>query len=615
MVGIAFAIHPIHTEAVAWISGRSEILFTAAGAAAWWFHLKARQGGLRYAVPAVIGVAASLGFKETAVIWPLIFAVGDALFPPFRIAPLPPDAQAQVAGPRPRRVRLPVLYAVYGLLIVLWLLARHTLIGQVAGTEQNRPYFLNPLAEEAWWPARPFTCLRILALAVDRVAVPFAPCFDYGFNQIPLIRGPLHLDALLAVAGMIVWAAAAGMAWAHGRAGIAARGALLAGAVFLIAWLPVSNLFFPVISMLAERNLYLPSLGWCLALGIAAEAARRKLARHRAWLVAGGVVLAAAMSALTLARNTLFSSEVTLAASTSANCPASARGHFFHGSALAGVGREKEAVDAYRRAVEIAPEYAEARAELAMSLARSGRRAEAAAEALRARASRPRGLEAQIAVAAALAQAGSTAESEEALSEIRVEFPDNFPILSLDAERLEKAGRLDEALIAFRSIQSRYPENPAGRTGEGRILTKQGDAAGARKAFEAALDIDPFDPDSLYLLGLLELRASSGDPGLASEAERHLERFVRIRPLNAMAWMRLAQARERLGKVPEAETAYRRAVQIGSGHEILHRALESFLVRQGRRGEASGQGESPEKSVPEPPPDPAATEGPPPDSR
>ncbi len=581
--GILFALHPAHSEAVAWISGRSELLFATAGAMSWWFHLRARQGARPgSAAAAATLLAASLGAKETALCWPVIFVTADLLFPPGGARRPPPS----------RRTWHPPLLKLYGIYVtvsIAWLALRFEVLGQIGRKVQDAAHLLNPLESDPWWPARPFTFLRLLGLAAWKCTFPWPGCIDYGFNQIPLARGPFALDVVAAAAGLLAFAAWAWRSWRRREKNPAAMTLLLAACIFLLSWLPASSLLVPSVSIFAERNLYLPSSGWCLAAAALGASAWRRARSGPAWAAAAAQALAAAlaagMGAMTVARNTAFADAMTLYSSSAANCANSARIHLLRGGLLeegGGVQETLEAYGEYRRSLAIAPDYTVARANLSRMLAQLGRGEEAAREASEALASHPESIEARVAVITALAETGLKDESEKALEDLVKDHPDDPWVIFHRAQQLRRKGRLDDALAAYQEIRDRFPDNFMGYNGVAAVHMQRGDTDAAREAFLATLKMDPYDNTALYYLGLLALQARPADAQRALEAAGWLSRYVRLMPEAAEGWLRLGQARERSGDRDGAETAYRRADRLAPRDMGIHKALETFLERHAR---------------------------------
>ncbi len=609
--GLLFAVHPIHAESVAWISGRSELLFAVCGAAAWCCHLRARATGrIGWGAAAVVLLAGSLGSKETGLCWPFVVLAADLLLPAATCGRPPSGAGGGwilSARSLMRSRGVPALYASYAFVSAAWLAWRFTVLGTAGRRPFEGSFLANPLEGDTWWPAGPFTFLRLTALAARKCLWPGPACLDYGFDQIPLAAGPLHIDVALAAAGLIALAWWASRSWLSGRPAPRRGLLLLAAAIFLLSWLPASSLLVPSVSIFAERNLYLPSFGWCLAAGVAADSLWERLPARRGRLAPAGALVLAILAALTLARNTLFLDGRTLFAASAGHCGRSARAHFLHASALEEAGRDAEAEAALRRALEIRPDYAGARAALAELLARQGRAEEAAREARASLDSRTSSVETRLSATAALQAAGLEQEAAEQLDSLARERPDDLRVLFVQAQRSLRQGRAEEALRAFERLRERHPGSPAGHDGSGAALMALGRDAEAEESLRRALAIDPYDASGLFNLGLLLMKRADdeggsgggrGDDGIGAAgraggetlkvAVRLFERYLRIAPRDALIWMRLGQALERLGDPAGAERALRRAVDLAPSRQQPRRALEELRRRRDRPAEPSG---------------------------
>jgi len=76
-----FAIHPVHSEAVLWISGRFDLLACAAvmGATLAYLRWQEASGGRRFAFLSLLLFAFGLGCKETAIMWPAVIVLCELL--------------------------------------------------------------------------------------------------------------------------------------------------------------------------------------------------------------------------------------------------------------------------------------------------------------------------------------------------------------------------------------------------------------------------------------------------------------------------------------------------------------------------------------------------------
>ena len=347
--GLMFAVLPIHTEAVANVAGRAELLAALFVLLAW--HLHERKG-LGPVLASVTYLAAILS-KESAVLAPLVFWAGDRMH-----------------GERVKASRY-VGYAVAGAVMIA---LRAEVLGITQGAASAIPLD-NPAAFAGTIP-RIATALWIQLKYALLCVWPHPLSSDYSLNVIPVARSFADPRALagLAFVGLVVGA----VAWGWRRS----RPVALAGLIWLLFFLPASNLFFPTGTIMAERLAYLPSLGICLLAGHlgasfvarAPEAARRRRGLAIAAIASIGLLVAAAV---TWRRNPAWKDNLTLALTDVAAQPESAKLHAGAGMFLAGAGRNDEAEAHLRRAIAIYPDYAQMHYNLAVVLVRRGARDEA----------------------------------------------------------------------------------------------------------------------------------------------------------------------------------------------------------------------------------------------
>jgi hypothetical protein len=127
-----------------------------------------------------------------------------------------------------------------------------------------------------------------------------------------------------------------------------------AGAWSLLFLLPVLNAGTFTDVLVAERFLYIPSIGFCLALGTAYEiASRRRFAVH--WLRAVGIVCIVLAGLRTWTQNPVWQNNMVLFETMSQSSPHFPLPHLLAGEALQNAGNPEEALERYQLAHEIAP--------------------------------------------------------------------------------------------------------------------------------------------------------------------------------------------------------------------------------------------------------------------
>ena len=289
LAALLFAVHPVHVEAVGGMVGRAELLAALAVLGA--LHLVCSRGGRRWRLPAALA-AAALGVlaKENAVVTPLLFAL-LALAAPGAAGLAPRPGLAKGA---PRRA----LHTAAALTAAL--------AGAVAIPLLLRPVPIGAPAAASWFAGRPpgvvaGTMARARAEYLRLLVFPLELGVDFFYAaRIPFTpaTAPEAIRAALACGAVL----AVGLASLR-RAPVRGLGIVW----IFVALLPVANVV-PAGVLMAERLLYLPSVGFCLwaghGLAWAAQAAHRWAgARARAMAWCAGAALLAALGARTLLRN------------------------------------------------------------------------------------------------------------------------------------------------------------------------------------------------------------------------------------------------------------------------------------------------------------------------
>ena len=215
------------------------------------------------------------------------------------------------------------------------------------------------LTSLAVWPQY----FRLLVLPLDLVA-DYAPAVLFP----ALTWGP---DVILGMFMILGGAAAAIFLWPRER--LVALGI----AWFGISILPVTNLLIPTGVLLAERTLYLPSVGLAfVAAGVVSWTSRERRASLGILLVAAGVVCGAFM-VRTVLRNPSWMSTFTMMTTLGEEHPESFRAIWARAQGLYNVGEYEEAAGYYQTAVELVPGEYSLLVEAARAYGRGERWAEA----------------------------------------------------------------------------------------------------------------------------------------------------------------------------------------------------------------------------------------------
>lgn len=340
--GALFAIHPIHTEAVANIVGRAELYAAIPFLLACLLYIRGRSWTGPARIARLVGLGAlyflALAGKEIAVTLPGILLLLEV----WTLFEGPRDRTGETGLLRRVFLEEGATFLLLGVALVAYLGLRFFALGAVVG-ELPAPLFLvigsgaRVLTALALWVQYPRLLLFPLDLAVD---------YDPGV-MFPSegVDGQVILGTLILV-GLILVAI---RTWEH-RPLIA-----LGTGWFFLAILPVSNLFFPTGVLLAERTLYLPSVGLAV---VVAGATSWALSLHPKWrppLLALGLVAALALFVRTVVRNPSWMSTFVMQQALNEDHPESWRAIRARAQGLERVGAMDEAQETWDLAVRLAP--------------------------------------------------------------------------------------------------------------------------------------------------------------------------------------------------------------------------------------------------------------------
>ena len=261
---LVFAVHPVHTEAVANIVGQAELVAAACTLAACLVH-SGRAPGIEVPwwrrITVSLLFAAALTTKENAIVLPALLVIVD--FAQRRVV-LTARGVADYAA----AMLMPVL--LLAATLAFYLIIRYDVMGgSLIGVDAapSMPFLREEYRVLNALRAFP-EFIRLLLFPLD-LAADYSPAALLPVDSVrPLVvLGALLLTGLTLLSLCTPWLPYAGFpaAW------------------FLISMITVSNLFFPIGVVIAERTLYLPSVAvaalvafvWHHASGRAAPRARR----------------------------------------------------------------------------------------------------------------------------------------------------------------------------------------------------------------------------------------------------------------------------------------------------------------------------------------------------
>lgn len=310
---LLWALHPLQTESVSYVTGRSEQLCALFYLVSCWAWIRfARHGGWHRAALSMLGLALAFFTKEVAATLPVALGL-------IELFALRGGALRELRWRR---------YAPWLLALAAFFALRY----RVYGTFTARGEVERALAVQVFTQAE--VILRYLQLAV-------LPWGQSIFHDHP--ETGLSLRSALAAAALV---GATGLAWMRRKQ----VPELAFGWIWFLLILMPSSSVVPLKETMAEHRVHLSLLGlaWMAGFGLDRLEGRR--------FTAALTAIALLFGGLTARRNQLWSTEVTLWGDAVAQNPDSAEAWYGYGDALRLKKRLPEALTAYRRSVELNPD-------------------------------------------------------------------------------------------------------------------------------------------------------------------------------------------------------------------------------------------------------------------
>jgi tetratricopeptide (TPR) repeat protein len=580
-----WGLHPLLTESVTNIVGRADLLaaFGVLAGLLCFVRSASAAGRRRLAWLAGMAAAQAIGLfsKENAVVLPGVMLVyGLTWFD------------------RATWRRLAPAYAALALPFAAFFYLRAQ-----AHLHMVVPFTDSPLADAGFWTAR-LTAFKVIGKFLWLFLWPARLSADYSYNAVPLFGWQAWTwEDAKALIGLAVCLGAALLALILAVRGRHAEKPMLFFLVFFfVAISPTSNLIVFIGSIMAERFLYLPSVGLagCVVAAISAlgqTPLRRPQTARAAW--AALLLVCLGLAARTYVRNQDWKDELSLWTSAVTVSPGNAKAHYnlantleilpgrmpeaiaeyqaalridpnhadVHynlANALSAVpGRQPEAIAEYHAALLIEPDRVEPHNNLANALARlPGRLPEAIAEYQAALRIRPASAEVHHNLANALLRlpGGQLEAIDEYYAALRID-PDHADVHIHLANALARLpGRLPEAIVEYRAALRLKPDSVDARIGLANALSAiPGGLPEAVAEYAEAVRIRPDDADAHYDLGTALARI----PGRLPEAIAEFEAALRSEPDFVEAHVNLGTALAQTpGRLRQAITEYEAALRI-----------------------------------------------------
>ncbi|MBI4719213.1 MAG: hypothetical protein HY763_15555 [Planctomycetes bacterium] len=544
--GVLFAVLPIHSEVVANVVGRADLLASLGTLLALLCQRRVsaaatRGASVRWQIAAAGAAFVALGAKENG-------AAVAALVPVFhlywtRLAP----QRHELGRSRP----LPSLLTLVSLLVPLGVylaLRYHALEGQLV----QKPALtktVNVLVDAPAWQ-HVLGVLQLWGMYWWKTLWPAVLSVNYSINAVRLATEPADPLVLLGVAACGLLAAASVVAWRRS----APSTALLAIAL-LISYAPTANALVLIQVFFAERNWYLPSLWWTLLAG----AALARVARRPAG-IAVLLLVAAGMSARCWIRSGEWRNNLTLYAAAYRDHPQGVGALRLYGQELVGVGDLRGGIELLRRAVEIDLGFTDAHRSLGVAYLLAGEAGAAVRHLQLADMQVPGHPPTRAALSDARARLAEAQGRH--LAELKTQTdadPSNVRAAIAWARGLRESGQVEEALAAFRAGESTFASDADWQYEFAVTLVYGNHLDAALERYAVCLSLNPDAPERLVEAAMLLLERRRGDD--LDRAWDLAQRADRLAPESPQVMVCRAEILALRGDIAGAIALYRAALE------------------------------------------------------
>ncbi|KAI5703300.1 hypothetical protein M8J75_010127 [Diaphorina citri] len=529
---LLFTVHPIHCESVAGIVGRADLLAAFLGFVSIlvYKYCSSTHNVLKMISLTITSALLCVGAmlcKEQGITVLGILSIYDL----FVVHKLTIVGCYSLHIIKPHRQKF--LLIRQGLLAIVGLLALYVRWSIMGSAPPTFKPIDNPASFHEQFVMRVFNYNYIYAINLWLLLCPQWLCNDWSMGSLPLIQSWTDYRLVFVLA---FWTAMAGLLLRCAQSLFdqqRRRDVLIATSLIIVPFLPASNLLFRVGFVIAERNLYIPSLGFCLLVAVSLNKAVQQFDKHKQNIIAAFIFVMFILSVRTLDRNEDWNNEVRLYESAIRVSPLNAKMHFNLGRQAAEQNNQALAVTYYREAIRLNPTYAQAMNNLANLL----------------RLDQPH--EAEILFKKAV-------QYEPELSSAW----NNLGILLNSQKRFEEAERCYSNAVSVGRLRKKKADYLYNL---GNMYLDMGDRTKALNTWLNVTMLDPFHVKSWH--NIIIMFDSLGN---FSRSVAMAERALRLLPRDASLHADLAYSLVQMKRYNEAEVHYKASIQLKPNMALYH---------------------------------------------
>ncbi|XP_053108467.1 protein O-mannosyl-transferase TMTC1 isoform X2 [Hemicordylus capensis] len=549
VTALFFAVHPIHTEAVTGIVGRADVLACLLFLLAFLSYNRSVDqlyvgehfpptASLSFLLLSLFLGTCAMLVKETGItVFGVCLVYDGFLLSQNRLQFYLTTSNKQkflyTTKPFLKRAALVLTYAILLLYFRLWIMGG----SMPAFSEQDNPASFSP-----YLLTRFLTYSYLLAFNAWLLLAPVTLCYDWQVGSIPLVESiwdVRNLATILMAAVLLLLGLHCLVAFKKLE-----HREVLVGLLFLVfPFIPASNLFFRVGFVVAERVLYMPSMGYCILLVHGLNKLCMWLNKWRVSAMTISALLLLFFSWKTVKQNEIWLSRESLFRSGVQTLPHNAKVHYNYANFLKDQGRDIEAIYHYKTALKLYPRHASALNNLG-TLTKD------------------------------------RAEAKEYYSRALQLNPQHNRALFNLGNLLKSQGKKEEAALLLRDSIQYGPDFADAYSSLASLLAEQDQLKEAEEVYQAGIVNCPESSDLHNNYGVFLV-----DTGSPETAVSHYQKAIQLSPSHHVAMVNLGRLYRSLGQNKDAEAWYKRALKVAQKAEILS-PLGALYYNTGRYEDA-----------------------------
>ncbi|KAJ3655067.1 hypothetical protein Zmor_014210 [Zophobas morio] len=400
-------------------------------------------------------------------------------------------------------------------------------------------------------------------------------CFDWSMGCIPLIESVYDTRLLFVLIFWIITSFSVYILIKNVIENEVLDAKIMAVSLIVLPFLPASNLFLRVGFVIAERNLLLPSAGFCLLVAIGLKKIENAGISNKSNTVLLFYIVCAIFIVRSVQRNSNWLLEDKLFSSALDVCPLNAKVHYNIAKIAGDKNNRSLALAEYRKAIELNPNYEQAMNNLANLLREDKQFEEAEILLRRALAVRPNFAAAWMNLGIVLTNLNKTREAEfcyKTAIMYRNKYPDcyyNLGNLYLDQKRNEEALKAWEMAVTYR------PTHVAAWSNTLVLMDSMRQYEQVLELGKIALSHNPKSP-ALHF----SIANTLGKIQQFAKAESYFLEAINLNSQNALYHSNLGVLYHRWGKTDKAREMYKKALQIDPNMKTTELNLRKLLIAQ-----------------------------------